>query len=100
VRARLVARRETVVGVSPIVGGSALRGPADRLLRELGHEASVVGVARLYSPWLGTLVVDEVDARLAGEVEAAGVRCIVAPTVMSDPGAAASLAKTVCDALG
>ena len=38
-----------VVAVSPIVAGAALKGPADRLLRELGHESSVVGVARLYA---------------------------------------------------
>ena len=57
------ARR--VVAVSPIVAGAALKGPADRLLAELGHEASVVGVARLYAPWVGTLVVDEADADAA-----------------------------------
>ena len=42
--------------------GAALKGPADRLLRELGHESSVVGVARLYAPLAATLVVDEADA--------------------------------------
>jgi coenzyme F420-0:L-glutamate ligase/coenzyme F420-1:gamma-L-glutamate ligase len=46
-------RRDTVVAVSPIVAGAALKGPADRLLRELGHEASALGVARLYAPWVG-----------------------------------------------
>ena len=39
--------------VSPIVGGAALKGPADRMLVELGHEPSVVGVARLYAPIAG-----------------------------------------------
>ena len=63
------------------------KGPADRLLTELGHESSVVGVARLYAPWVGTLVIDEADAALAGPVEAEGVRCVVAPTVMSEPRA-------------
>src|SRR3546814_19904857 len=46
VRDAVVARRGDVVAVSPIIAGAALKGPADRLLRELGHEASVVGVAR------------------------------------------------------
>ena len=63
------ARRDDVVAVSPIVGGRALKGPADRLMRELGHEASVVGVARLYAPFAGTLVIDEADAELADAVE-------------------------------
>ena len=51
-------------------------------MAELGHEPSVVGVARLYAEVAGTLVVDEADAALAAEVEACGVRCVVAPTVM------------------
>ncbi len=91
----LRARRDRVVGVSPIVAGAALKGPADRLLREMGFESSVVGVARWYAPWLGTLVVDEADAGLARNVEAEGVRCIVAPTVMSSVDRAADLARAV-----
>ena len=91
----LAARREAVVAVSPIVAGAALRGPADRLLAELGHEPSVVGVARLYASVAATLVVDEADGGLAGDVEAEGVRCLVAPTVMSGPAEAAALARVV-----
>ncbi len=68
------------------------------MLRELGTEASVVGVARLYAPWVGTLVIDEADGARAGAVEAEGLRCIVAPTVMSSPERAAELARVVCDA--
>ena len=83
----LARRRDTVVAVSPIVGGRALKGPADRLLRELGHEPSVVGVARLYAPIASALVIDPVDAELAGAVAAAGMRPVVAPSVMSTPRA-------------
>ncbi len=97
VREALVARRDDVVAVSPIIAGSALKGPADRLLTELGHESSVVGVARLYADWVGTLVVDDADAHLAGAVEAEGLRCAVAPTVMSDPDRSAALALAVLD---
>ena len=95
---RLRHRRDDVVAVSPIVAGAALKGPADRMLTELGHEASVVGVARLYAPLVGTLVVDEADAERAAEVEAAGLRCVVAPTVMAGPAEAAALARTTLDA--
>ena len=91
----VAARRHTVVAVSPIVAGAALKGPADRMLVELGHEATVVGVARLYAPYVGTLVIDEADAGLAGAVEAEGVRCVVTRTIMKEPGVAASLAKAV-----
>ncbi len=91
----LRARRESTVAISPIVAGRALKGPADRLMAELGHEASVVGVARLYSPIAATLVVDEADAELADAVEETGMDCIVAPTVMGSVEDATRLSKVV-----
>jgi LPPG:FO 2-phospho-L-lactate transferase len=96
----IARRRADAVAVSPIVAGAAIKGPADRLLTELGHEASVVGVARLYAPLVSTLVVDEADAALADRVEGEGLRCVVAPTVMSSPELAVSLAKVVLAAGG
>jgi LPPG:FO 2-phospho-L-lactate transferase len=95
VREAVEARRDRVVAVSPIVGGRALKGPADRMLRELGHDASVVGVARLYAPLAATLMVDEADAALADAVRAAGLRCVVTDTIMRDSAAAAKLCETV-----
>ena len=99
VREAVVARREDVVAVSPIIAGAALKGPADRLLAELGHEVSVVGVARLYAPLAATLVVDVADAALAPAVEAEGMRCIVTPTVMTGTAEAAALAGAVLGAV-
>ena len=96
----LASRRDTVVAVSPIVAGAALKGPADRMLTELGHEASVVGVARLYAPIAGTLVIDAADAALAPFVEAEGVRCVVADTIMKSPDIAAELTRTCLGAVG
>ena len=98
VREAVTRRRPDVVAVSPIIAGAALKGPADRLLTELGHEASVVGVARMWAPVAGTLVVDEADRALADQVEAEGVRCVVAPTVMSGPTEAAALGRVVLEA--
>jgi LPPG:FO 2-phospho-L-lactate transferase len=92
-------RRERVAAVSPIVGGAALKGPADRMLTELGHEPSVVGVARLYAPVASVLVVDPADEHLAGEVEAAGMRCVVAPSVMTTPEVARDLAAATIRSL-
>jgi len=100
VRAAVVARRARNVAVSPIVAGAALKGPADRMLRELGHEPSVVGVAKLYAELASILVVDEADAALASDVEAAGMECLVVPTVMSSPAVAASLARATVEAVG
>ena len=98
VRDVLAARREDTVAVSPLVGGAALKGPADRLLRELGHPSSSAGVATVYRDVAATLVVDEVDAAEAGAVTDAGLRCVVAPTVMHDVDAAVALARVVLDA--
>ena len=93
-----MARRTRVVAVSPIVAGAALKGPADRLMAELGHEPTVVGVARLYADFVGTLVVDDADAEMADAVESCGVRCVVAPTVMHTPDHAGALASVLLDA--
>ena len=89
----LAARRERTVAVSPIVAGAAIKGPAARMLRELGEESSVVGVARRYRDVVGTLVIDEADADLASAVADVGVRAVVAPTIMSSLEAAAELAR-------
>lgn len=93
VDAVLSARRDSVVAISPIVGGAALKGPADRMLEELGHEASVVGVARLYAEIAATLVIDPVDAHLSSAIEAAGMRVVVTPSVMSTADIGHELAR-------
>jgi len=96
----LAERRAQVVAISPIVGGAALKGPADRMLIELGHEASVVGVARLYAPIAGTLVIDPVDEHLAAAVEAEGMRALVVPSIMADPAVGRELARRTLAAAG
>ena len=89
----LTRRRDDVVAISPIVGGLALKGPADRMLLELGHEPSVVGVAEMYAPIASVLVIDPLDAHLVGEIEKIGMRCVVTPSVMSTPEIAQQLAE-------
>jgi LPPG:FO 2-phospho-L-lactate transferase len=98
VASAVAARRDDVVGISPIIAGAAVKGPADRLLRELGHEASAVGVARLYDGLVGTFVIDERDASLRGAIEQLGMRCVVTDTMMTDRDRSAALAKVICDA--
>ena len=94
VRAAIAERRTDVVAVSPIVGGQALKGPADRLLTELGRESSVVGVADWYRDLIGTLVIDQVDAHHAPAIEALGVTPVVTDTIMADPAVTDALART------
>jgi LPPG:FO 2-phospho-L-lactate transferase len=91
----LERRRDRVIAISPIVGGAALKGPADRMLTELGHESSVVGVARLYAPIASTLVIDTVDAHHRTAIERTGMECVVTETVMATPELASRLAGTV-----
>ncbi len=98
IREALVARRDVCVAVSPIVDGAAVKGPADRMMRELGHDPSVMGVARLYVPFVSTLVIDEADRLRADEVRSTGVKVTVTDTIMSKPGVGAQLARVVLDA--
>jgi LPPG:FO 2-phospho-L-lactate transferase len=93
------SRRAETVAISPIVAGAALKGPADRVMRELGHDSSVVGVAGIYSDLAATLIIDEADASSASDVERTGMRCVVARTVMSDRPRTVELANTVLNAV-
>jgi LPPG:FO 2-phospho-L-lactate transferase len=89
------ARGVTVVAVSGIIGGRALKGPADRMLASLGHESSALGVARLYADVADGFVLDAVDADLARGIEGLGLRTLVADTIMSDDAARARVARDV-----
>jgi LPPG:FO 2-phospho-L-lactate transferase len=95
VRDVLEERRADVVGVSPIIDGKALKGPADRLLSELGHEASCLGVLDFYKGLVGTWIIDEADIAHAEEVRSRGVNVIVTTTIMADPDNARRLSTAV-----
>ncbi|MGA1366403.1 MAG: 2-phospho-L-lactate transferase, partial [Ilumatobacteraceae bacterium] len=99
VDATLIKIRDRVVAISPIVGGHAIKGPADRMLKELGHESSALGVARMYSLIASTLIIDNVDANLKPAIEALGMRCVVTNTIMADPKVSAELARTTLASL-
>jgi LPPG:FO 2-phospho-L-lactate transferase len=85
------------VAVSPIVGGVALKGPADRMLVSLGHESSARGVALIYRDLATAFVLDTVDAGLAPAVEALGIRAVVADTIMTDDASRARLAAAILE---
>ena len=85
----------SIVAVSPIVGGKAIKGPADRMLASLGHEATALGVARIYADIATGFVLDTVDAALASQVEAHGLRTLVTDTIMTDDAARVRLAREV-----
>jgi LPPG:FO 2-phospho-L-lactate transferase len=95
VREVVSARRADVVAVSPLVGGRALKGPAARLLDDLGFAVSCEGVADVYREFVGTLVIDESDASSAATIRDRGMDVRVTTTVMANPDHARALARAV-----
>jgi LPPG:FO 2-phospho-L-lactate transferase len=95
IRGALRDRRESVLAVCPIVAGKSLKGPSDRMMTQMGLEASAAGVARLYQEICGTLVIDRADSSAKSLVEAAGMKVIVRPTVMRTLADKVRLARTV-----
>jgi len=87
-----------VVGVSPIVGGKAVKGPADRIMSSLGFEASAYGVAKFYEDFLDHLIIDGADADLRMRIEGLGVKVTVADTMMKDVESSVCLAAKAMDA--
>jgi LPPG:FO 2-phospho-L-lactate transferase len=82
IREELCAQRERVFAVCPIVGGKSLKGPSDKMLAQLGHEATAFGVAKLYTDFSGIFVIDPIDKKQAQSITALGMRVAVLPTVM------------------
>jgi LPPG:FO 2-phospho-L-lactate transferase len=95
IRFALERRRVPSVAVSPLVGGRAIKGPADRMLAHLAGGTDPGRVATCYPGVIDVLVFDEADADGAGAVELQGVRPVVAKTLMQDEAAAVALARTV-----
>ena len=95
IREALRSTRAPVAAISPIVGGRALKGPAARMMKSMGHAVSAVGVAKLYRDFVDVFVLDEKDSRLAPAVEALGIRALVTNTIMSGMAQRKALAKAV-----
>jgi LPPG:FO 2-phospho-L-lactate transferase len=83
------------VAVSPIVGGAAVRGPAGKIMAELGHEVSCVGVAREYQGFCDLFVIDEQDAHLAQEIEKLDMKPVVTSIIMKTEADKIALAQHV-----
>jgi LPPG:FO 2-phospho-L-lactate transferase len=89
------ARRIPAVAVSGIVGGKALKGPADRMLASLGEEVSALGIARRFAPLLSHFVLDKVDAAFESAIRDLGLETLVADTIMGGDESRARLADEV-----
>jgi LPPG:FO 2-phospho-L-lactate transferase len=91
--------RARVAAISPIVGGKTIKGPADKMLRGLGHEVSALGVARIYQKFVGVFVLDNADRKYIEPIEKLGMRAVATDTIMANPSRAARLADVVIRAL-
>jgi LPPG:FO 2-phospho-L-lactate transferase len=83
------------IGVSPIIGGKPVKGPADKLLKGIGREVSAFSVAELYADFLDVFVIDTADAEEKQKIEKLGVEVKVADTVMKRSEDKVQLARTV-----
>jgi len=97
IREWLESRAFPVVAVSPIVGGQAVKGPAAKMMRELGLEASASAVARHYGALVDAWVIDERDAGLAPAIRALGKHVVVTDTLMTDRSRSRELARIAVD---
>ena len=91
------ARGIQMAAVSGIIGGKALKGPADRMLASLGEDASALGVARRYRPLISHFVLDDVDAASEPAVRDLGLQTLVTDTIMTDDAARTRLAGKILD---
>jgi LPPG:FO 2-phospho-L-lactate transferase len=82
VREQLRIDKEKVFAVCPIVGGKSLKGPSDKMLAQLGHEPTALGVAKVYADFTGTFVIDPADKAQASAISALGLKVVILPTVM------------------
>ena len=98
--ASLSATRGPVIGVSPIVAGAPVSGPAGRLMRARGLPVSPLGVAEAYTPWLDALLIDARDAACIPALVGRGVEPIVTDVVMSDRTREVELARVVLESGG
>ena len=99
IRAAVEARRVPCVAVSPLIGGKAVKGPADRMLARIAGGTSPADVAACYAGLIDALVIDEADEGQLAELPP-GVRGVVTKTLMSDAAATRRLAQDVLDAAG
>jgi LPPG:FO 2-phospho-L-lactate transferase len=95
IKALVERRRERVVAVSPLIGGRAVKGPAEAMFQSLAGGTGAAQVTDCYKGLLGALVIDEADADDAAAVAERGVRPLVTRTLMSEPDARAELVETV-----
>lgn len=98
VRSALKNTKAYIIGVSPIIGGKALKGPADRIMASMSLEVSAYGVAKFYEDFLDHFIIDEVDAEQKKRIEELGIKVTATKTIMSKLEDSVHLANVVLKA--
>ncbi|HEY6268028.1 MAG TPA: 2-phospho-L-lactate transferase [Candidatus Acidoferrum sp.] len=94
-RDELRAHKQKVLAVCPIVGGKSLKGPSDKMLAQLGHQPTALGVAKLYAHFTGTFIIDPADKSQSAATSALGMKVAVLPTVMKTLSQKRKLARSL-----
>ena len=100
VRKALESAKSKAIAISPIVGGRAIKGPADRILESLGYPVSPEGAARVLAPYITTMVIDSIDAHISQNLIDQGIGVFVTNTMMIDIDSKIDLAKQVLSVAG
>ncbi len=95
VRDELQQTNAKKVAISPIIAGSPIKGPADKLMRGLGFEISAFSVAKIYSDFLNTFVLDIADSAEKDRIEKLGIEVKITNTIMKSLKEKVELARTV-----
>ncbi|MCP8315809.1 MAG: 2-phospho-L-lactate transferase [archaeon] len=107
VRENLRATKAKIVGISPLIAGAPVKGPADKLMSSMAvqlcidkEEVSAYGVAKLYKDFLDAFIIDNLDANLKEKIESFGIKVVVTDTVMRGLKEKMELAKVALEAIG
>jgi len=95
IRDELRAHKEKVFAVCPIVGGKSLKGPSDKMLAQLGHDPTALGVAKLYADFTGTFIIDPADKSQSAAISALGMQVAVLHTIMKTRAHKRKLARAL-----
>jgi LPPG:FO 2-phospho-L-lactate transferase len=95
IRDKLRVLKEKVFAVCPIVAGKSLKGPSDKMLAQLGHKPTALGVAKLYADFTGTFVIDPADKSQCAAISATGMKVAILPTVMKTHAQKRKLARAL-----
>jgi len=95
VRDQLRANKRKVFAVCPIVGGKSLKGPSDKMLAQLHHAPTALGVAKLYADFTDTFIIDPADRKQAAPIARMGMRVVILPTVVKTRAQKRKLARAL-----